>query len=468
VKTGITRREFLRVAAGSALATALPFPLSLAAGEAGDSRPNIIFILADDLGYGDLGCFGQEHIKTPCLDTMCRQGVKFSSHYSGSTVCAPSRYALMTGLHMGHARSIGQGQELVPDEQTLGRVMKKAGYRTACIGKWGLGARSGHPNKQGFDHWFGFLSQSRAHHYYTDYVWRNRDKVELKDNPVTRKQYVHDLFTEEALTFVKESREKPFFLYLPYTIPHAEVLVPEDSQKPYIGKLGDRKRGPVKKRYSLSGYNQPRYPRAARAGMISRMDRDIGRIRALLEELKIGKNTLVVFSSDNGHTRAGGQDVKFFNSGGGLRGAKRTLYEGGIRVPTIACWPGRIRPGAVTDHPSAFWDWLPTFAELAGTGLAGPVDGVSLVPSLLGSPGKQKKVEYLFWDYSESRRPSQVSAIRRGKWKLVVHRKKGGNSRELFDLSADVKESKNLADAHPDVAKELFAAMQPLWKGPAK
>jgi arylsulfatase A-like enzyme len=225
--------------------------------------PNIIFILADDLGYGDLGCFGQKHIQTPQLDRLGAEGLTFTSFYSGSTVCAPARFTLLTGRHLGHAPVIGQNQELVTGQQTIGTVLQRAGYRTAVIGKWGLGERTGTPNQQGFDHWFGFLNQTHAHFYYPDYVWRNESRVELKDNPQTHAHYVHYLFTTEALGFIKDNAARPFFLYLAYTIPHDELQVPEDSQQPYLGKLGDPQRGPIEEPYVLTGYNKPRYPRAA-------------------------------------------------------------------------------------------------------------------------------------------------------------------------------------------------------------
>jgi arylsulfatase A-like enzyme len=427
-------------------------------------RPNLIFILADDLGYGDLGCFGQQHIKTPHLDRLCAEGLKLTSHYSGSTVCAPSRYTLLTGRHIGRAATIGQGQQLAPNTQTIGTVLQAAGYRTACVGKWGLGNNSGLPNKQGFGHWFGFVSQTRAHWYFPDYVWRNSQKVMLPNNPKTHEIYVHDLFTEESLQFIRDNQGRRFFLYLPYTIPHAEVLVPEDSQAPYIGKLGDPERPPITEPYVMKGYNKPRYPRAARAGMISRMDRDIGRIRALLEELDLDEKTLVVFSSDNGPCRAGGQDIEFFQSRGGLRGTKRSLYEGGIRVPTIAWWPGTIKEGSVSDFPTVFYDWLPTFADLAGANLQGPTDGVSLASTLRGNTDQQRDHEYIFWDYGEKGVTSRMSALRKGRWKLIVNRERAPDQPELYDLSADLAEQNNLAEKHADVVDKLLPLMKQWWR----
>lgn len=428
------------------------------------TSPNIIFILADDLGYGDLGCFGQKHIRTPELDRLCAEGLKMTSHYSGSTVCAPSRFTLVTGQHIGHAPTIGQGQQLAADTQTIGTVLQQAGYRTACIGKWGLGDRSGLPNKQGFDHWFGFLSQTRAHWYYPDYVWRNSQRVMMPDNPQTHATYIHDLFTQETLDFIRTNHKQTFFVFLPYTIPHAEVLVPEDSQAPYIDKLGDPDRSPVTEPYKMQGYNKPRYPRASRAGMISRMDRDIGIIRELLNELHIAENTLVIFTSDNGPCTAGGQDIEFFESRGHLRGQKRTLYEGGIRVPTIAWWPGTIEKGSVSDFPSVFYDWLPTFAQLADTKLKQPTDGVSLVPTLLGKADEQTDRDYIFWDYNEKGVSSRISAVRSGKWKLVVTRNKSSEKPELYDLSTDISEQNDLAKKHPEVVEKLLPLMKQWWR----
>jgi arylsulfatase A-like enzyme len=394
---------------------------------------------------------------------MCAESLKLTSHYAGSTVCAPSRYTLLTGRHIGHAPAIGQQQQLTAADPTFAKTLKAAGYRTACIGKWGLGERTGHPNRQGFDHFFGFLSQGRAHFYYPDYVWRNGEKLVLKDNPKTHEHYVHDLFTDEALAFIDKSREQPFLLYLPYTIPHAEVLVPEDSQEPYIGKLGDPERGPIEKPYVMKGYNKPRYPRAARAGMISRLDRDVGRIRTRLEKLGIDRKTLIIFTSDNGPCPAGGQDVRFFDSSGPLKGMKRSLYEGGIRVPTIAWWPGTIEPGTTSDHASAFWDYLPTFAELAGVKPRKPTDGVSIAPTLSGHPEQQKAHEYLFWDYGERGVTSKISAVRRGNWKAVIDRK-AGTPVELYDLSKDLGEKHNVAGERPEIAAELLAIMKEYWR----
>ncbi|NQU45238.1 arylsulfatase, partial [bacterium] len=388
------------------------------AGAQAGRRPNIVFILADDLGYGDLGCYGQEKIKTPRLDRMARDGIRFTSHYSGFTVCSPSRCALMTGKHMGHASVTGNGGRLRKEDITVPMLLKKAGYRTCMIGKWGLVGRPGHPgspNNKGFDHFFGFDNQGFAHFYYPEFLWRNDKKVLYPDNHNLRVNgqyipgkgtYSHDEFTKEALSFIKDNASKPFFLYLPYAVPHAELTVPADSMEPYLklnwpetpkveGK-GNTGGGAYGSQYK-GGYCGQSHPNATYAGMISRMDRSIGQILDLLDELKLSDNTLVIFSSDNGPSPEGGQSLKFFNSAGPLRGAKRSMYEGGIRVPTIARWPGKIKPGRTTDHPSAFWDFMPTACELAGVDAPADIDGISYLPELLGNTEAQKKHEYFYW-----------------------------------------------------------------------
>ncbi len=457
------RRDFIMNAAAAATAAITG---QLAAGPAtaeqpktggsGDvaGKPNIIFILADDLGYGDLGCFGQKRIKTPCLDRMAAEGMKLTSHYSGSTVCAPSRATLMTGLHTGHLRTSGQGQSLLPSDVTVAELLKAAGYATAGIGKWGLGrdGSAGVPNKQGFDSWFGFLGQGPAHFYYPEYVWRNSEKFYLEANRGGKTgTYIHDVFTDEALKFIRAAKDKPFFLYLPYIIPHAEMTVPADSLAPYRGKFKEKPyttttdapaggtRGP-----QGTGYCSQAEPYATHAGMISRMDRDIGRIFTLLKELGLDENTLVLFTSDNGPHGEGGTTPTFFNSAGPLRGMKRSLHDGGIRVPTIARWPGKIAAGSASDHASAFWDFLPTACEIVGIDSPTGIDGVSYLPALLGKP--QEAHDHLYWDYR------RTFAIRAGKWKAIRPRK--GKTR-LYDLDADIGETTDIAGKHPDRAAEM-------------
>jgi len=422
-------------------------------------RPNIVFILADDLGYGDLGCYGQEKIKTPRLDRMAREGMRFTSHYAGFTVCSPSRCALMTGKHMGHASVKGNGGSLKASDVTVAMLLKKAGYKTCMIGKWGLVGRPGHPgspNNKGFDHFFGFDNQGFAHFYYPEFLWRNDQKVlypknhNLRVNGEYKKgagTYSHDELTKEALGWIEENKDHPFFLYLPYCIPHAELTVPADSMEPYLElnwpetpKLvnkGNNGGGGYGSQYK-EGYCGQSHPNATYAGMISRMDRSIGKILDLLDELKLTGNTLVLFSSDNGPSPEGGQDVEFFNSNGPLSGGKRSLREGGIRVPLIARWPGKIQPGSVSDHPSAFWDFLPTACEAAGIEPPKDIDGISYLPELLGKTEAQGKHEYFYW----------IWAVRVGRWKLHPA---GKDKYRLYDLEKDLAEEHDLADKFPAV-----------------
>jgi len=371
--------------------------------------PNVVFIMADDLGYGDLGCYGQTHIKMPNIDRMAAEGMRFTQHYSGSTVCAPSRCALMTGLHTGHAaiRDNEGGFGAMPpgaSDVTVAQVLKQAGYATAIIGKWDMAGpdAKGIPNKHGFDYSFGYLHSSRAHNHYPDYLWRNGKKVLLKGNRNGQgAQYSHDLFTREALDYVGRSKDHPFFLYLAYTLPHAELTVPEDSLKPYLGRFPERPYPGKKPPWHLGMYLPQENPKAAFAGMISRMDRDVGRLLTKLEELGLGRNTLVVFTSDNGAHQEGGAAPHFFDSSGPLRGLKRDLYEGGIRVPFIARWLGKIEPGSTSDHVSDSWDILPTCAELADVDAPAKIDGLSMVPALLGQPSRQEKHASLYWEFKE-------------------------------------------------------------------
>jgi arylsulfatase A-like enzyme len=414
------------------------------AGEA--RRPNLIFILADDLGYGDLGCYGQQKIKTPNLDRLAAQGVRFTQAYAGSTVCAPSRCALMTGKHTGHCTVRGNALvPLQPDEVTLARLLRSAGYTTGLIGKWGLGepGSSGVPNRQGFDYFFGYLNQVHAHNYYPDYLWRNEEKVPLPGNVVekgvAKKKaiYSHDLFTQEALQFIERHRAQPFFLYLAYTIPHA------NNER---GKLeGNGMEVPSDAPYS----NEP-WPQAQKnhAAMITLMDRDIGRLLDRLRELKLDEDTIVFFSSDNGPHKEGGGDPAFFRSSGPLRGFKRSLHEGGVRVPMLVRWTGKTKPGTVNDHVWAFWDMLPTVAELAGAKAPQGVDGISVVPTLLGK-GTQKQHDFLYWEFHEK---GFQQAVRMGDWKAL--RSLGGKL-ELYNLRTDLGETTNVAAQNPEVVSRI-------------
>jgi arylsulfatase A len=411
----------------------------------GERRPNIIYILADDLGYGDLGCYGQKRIQTPRLDRMATEGLRLTQHYAGAPSCAPSRCALMTGLHTGHARIRANSKiPLREEDTTIAQVLKEAGYTTGAFGKWGLGDQdtTGAPWKKGFDQFLGYLDQTHAHTYYPDYLWRNDKRLEISENKDGKRAvYSHDLIANAAFDFIRQNKDRQFFLYVPFTIPHAEVAVPEDSLAPYRGKW------PEPKRFAGSKTYQPQdQPRAVRAAMISRLDRDVGRLLDLVDELGLAEETLIIFTSDNGPITAGGQDPEFFDSNGPLRDLKFTLYEGGIRVPFLARWPRRIAPGGTSDLPSAFWDMFPTFTELAGANPR-PGDGVSIAPTLLGESAKQAKRDLFYWEAA----PQQ--AVRLGDWK--AYRASPNRPVELYNLAHDVGESNNVASENPTVAAKL-------------
>ncbi|MCF2445691.1 arylsulfatase [Dyadobacter sp. CY345] len=436
-------------------------------------RPNIIFILADDLGYGDVGFNGQKLMRTPNIDRLAAEGVKFPQFYAGTSVCAPSRSSLLSGKHTGHTYIRGnkgvdpEGQEPIADSVvTIAEVLKKAGYATAAFGKWGLGpvGSYGDPNKQGFDQFYGYNCQSLAHRYYPDHLWDNHKKVILEENQnlIYNKQYAPDLIQKQALEFLNTRNVKqPFFLFLPYILPHAELIVPEDSifqfykgkfdEEPYKGADygADAKDG---------GYASQKYPRAAFAAMVSRLDLYVGQILDKLKEKGFDKNTLVIFTSDNGPHVEGGADPTFFHSGGGFKGVKRDLYEGGIREPFAARWPGVIKPGTTNNFTGAFWDILPTFAELAGAKVPANIDGISFVPSITGE-GVQLKHEYLYWEFHEQ---GGRQAVRQGNWKAVRLKaaEKPNAPVELYDLSKDSGERVNVASKFPDKAKELSKIMK--------
>ena len=411
--------------------------------------PNIIFILADDLGYGDLGCYGQTRIQTPNIDRLASGGMRFTSYYAGSTVCAPSRSCLMTGQHTGHTRVRGNSPRLPlePGDVTVAEVLKEAGYATGIVGKWGLGepATSGIPNRQGFDHWFGYLNQGRAHNYYPDYLWQNREKFSLEGNTGGKKeQYTHDLFQRQALSFVERHRDRPFFLYLAVTIPHANNELGRET--------GNGMEVPGDEPYSDRDWPQPQKNHAA---MITRLDRTVGRLMERIKQLGIDEQTIVFFTSDNGPHAEGGAHPDFFNSSGPLRGWKRDLYEGGIRVPLLVRWLGHITPGATNDEPFAFWDFLPTAAALAGTETPAGLDGISMLPALSGSSGvadtsRDEAARFLYWEFHER---GYQQAVRHGKWKAV--RKAAGAPLELFDLSRDIGEETDIAADHTDVVARI-------------
>jgi arylsulfatase A-like enzyme len=413
---------------------------------ADDSRPNVIFVMCDDLGYGDLGCYGQKVIRTPHLDQMAKEGMRFTDFYCGNTVCRPSRLVLWTGQHAGHtAINSNTAYVLKPGDVTVAQLLKKSGYQTGGVGKWALGntENSGHPNRKGFEFWFGYLDQSAAHNYYPEFLWRNGEKVPLAGNKVgdqrrvsvVRKTYSHDLMTDEAFGFIRRSAatDNPFLLHVHWTIPHANN---EGGRA-----TGDGMEVPDHGDYADQDWPKPEKGQAA---MISRMDRDMGRMFELLKELKIDQNTLVIFTSDNGPHQEGGHKHEYFDANGPLRGYKRDLYEGGIRVPMIARWPGKIRAGSVSNHAAAFWDFLPTACELAGVKPREDTDGISFLPELRGQ--HQRKHDYLFFAYQEKR------AVRFGNWKAV---RPGKNKPlELYNLAIDVSESNDVSDLHPEIVKQ--------------
>ncbi|HJN17613.1 MAG TPA: arylsulfatase [Armatimonadota bacterium] len=403
-------------------------------------KPNIIFIMTDDLGYGDLGCYGQQVIQTPHIDRLAAEGVRFTDCYAGSTVCAPSRCVLMTGKHTGHCHVRGNARvPLRPEDVTVAELLRGQGYTTGTIGKWGLGEpdTTGIPNRQGFDYWFGYLNQKNAHNYYPEFLWRNEEKVTLEGNlEGAKSEYTHDIFTQEALHFVDDHKDDPFFLYLPYTIPHANNELGRDS--------GDGMEVPDYGSYADEKWKQPQKGHAA---MITRMDRDIGSLLSLLAELDLEKDTLLFFTSDNGPHKEGGADPEFFNSSGPLKGYKRDLYEGGIRVPMIARWPGMIRPGE-SDQPWAFWDFLPTACQFAGAKPPSDIDGISMLPAVFGR--EQQSHEFMYWEFHER---GFNQAVRMGDWKAV--RKGFDEPIELYDLSEDIGETNDVAGEQPDVVATI-------------
>ncbi|HUS80253.1 MAG TPA: arylsulfatase [Armatimonadota bacterium] len=445
----MNRREAIRTMAGAAIggAAALAASSHTAARASGPPKPNIIFILADDLGYGDLGCFGQQVIQTPRLDRMAREGIRFTDAYAGSTVCAPSRCCLMTGKDTGHAWIRGNARvPLPPEEITVAECLKQAGYATGIVGKWGLGEPDsvGTPNKRGFDYWFGYLNQAHAHDYYPDYLWENEEQVVLKGNlGGNRGQYSHDLFTEKGLGFIRDHAAEPFFLYMAYTLPHANNELGNET--------GDGMQVPGYGRYARRDWPSPQKGHAA---MISRLDRDCGRLLDLLGRLGIARDTLVIFTSDNGPHKEGGADPAFFDSSGPLRGYKRDLYEGGIRVPTIVRWLGKAPAGSQSDLPWAFWDFMPTACELAGAPCPDGIDGHSILRAFSG--GDAPEHEFMYWEF-QSR--EHMQAVRRGQMKAV--RQGMGRQTEVYDLQDDIGEQRDLAADQRDFVKwaeELFAS----------
>ena len=435
-------------------------------------RPNIVFIMADDLGYAEVGCYGQTLIKTPNIDKIADEGIRFTRFYAGSAVCAPSRCVLMTGKHTGHSyiRDNGNpeeknpltpfpGQNPIPDSiLTIAETLKSRGYATACIGKWGLGhtGNSGDPNTQGFDLFFGYKCQVHAHNHYPEFLWRNDriEKLDGNDRTLYGAQHSQDLFTREALKFINENRDTSFFLYLPFIIPHLSIQTSDPFLEMYKDSIPETA-------YKHQGYLQHPFPHAGYAGMITQMDDGIGQVMKEIEKLGLEENTIIIFTSDNGPTydRLGGSDSDFFNSSGPLRGRKGSLLEGGIRVPMVAKWPGKIEPGTVTDLPSALWDVLPTLCEIAVTDIPDGTDGISFLPTLLGANDQEHHTS-LYWEF-----PSYggQAAMIKGDWKLLVSNLFPGKepvTLQLFNLKNDPGECNDLSDEHPLILDDILVEMK--------
>jgi arylsulfatase A-like enzyme len=431
------------------------------------SKQNIIFIIADDLGYGHLGCYGQEIIQTPNIDKLAQEGITFIQAYSGCSVCAPSRSSLMTGLHTGHVsvRGNGGGVSLSLNDITIADLLKEAGYVTGIFGKWGLGEQGtvGVPNKKGFDEFFGYLHQLHAQFYYPEFLWENQKKYQIPANKNgQRGEYSHDLIMQRACDFIRRHRDRPFFLYLPVAIPHHEFIAPDETLQMYSGQFDET---PID--HWRDGYALPSEPKATFAAMVTHMDKEIGNLMALLKELSIDKKTIVFFVSDNGAAHGPLENAEFFRANGPLRDYKGSLYEGGIRIPMIVRWPGHIQASSQSEHMTYFPDIMPTLAELAGAGHLVPenIDGISIVPALL-QQDQQEEHPWLYWEDAEYERVSPygmiagtfMQAIRMKQWKAVKN--SPGAPVELYDLSIDISETQDLANKHPDVIEKIKQIME--------
>jgi arylsulfatase A-like enzyme len=454
-----------------AVARGLAGPTQAAPGDARAAtaeKPNIVFVLADDLGYGDLGCYGQKQILTPNIDRLAADGVRFTQFYAGSTVCAPSRCVLMTGLHIGHCYIRGNSDEsLRRSDHTVAETLKRAGYTNGLFGKWGLGQEGtdGVPTRKGFDEFFGYLDQHHAHNYYPAFLISNESREPLKNvvpgsglygtGVATKKvQYSADLILDRALSFIDRNKQRPFFLYFASTLPHANnESRPNGMEIPDYGSYRDK--------------NWPDQEKG-QAAMISRLDSDVGRLMTKLREDGLERRTIVLFASDNGPHKEGGHNPKFFDDNGPLRGTKRDLYEGGIRVPLIVRWPGHAPQGTVCEHVAYFGDFFATAAEIAGTACPAGLDSVSFLPSITGNDARQAKHPYLYWEFYEK---GSKQAVRIGDWKGVI-RPFGSQNVELYDLRTDLGETTDVASQHADVVKQILAVVReahvpsPLWQVP--
>jgi len=437
--------------------------------------PNIVFILADDLGYGDLSCYGQQKFSTPNIDRLAGQGLLFRQHYTGCTVSAPSRSSLMTGLHTGHTPIRGnknwepEGNWPLPASSvTIAEILKARGYTTGAFGKWGLGYidTEGDPNVQGFDEFFGFNCQTLAHNYYPDHLWHNHEKILLPENDSSKKVlYSADLIHKAALNFIESNKDKPFFLFYPTTIPHAELFAKDNYMEKFRGKFIPEKSfkgtddGP---KFRHGPYGSQPEGHAAFAAMIAELDDYVGEILSQITKLGLEKNTIIILASDNGPHLEAGADPDYFNSNGELRGYKRDMYEGGIRTPLLVKWPGIIKEGTTTDHISAFWDIMPTIAEITGSETPAGIDGISFLPTLLGKKG-QKEHESLYWEFHEQ---GGKIALRMGNWKAVKRDidKTPQQPTELYDLSVDIGEINNIASSNPEIVKKMEELMKQAHK----
>ena len=432
-------------------------------------QPNVIYILADDLGYGDLSSYGQEKFTTPHIDQLAKEGLLFTKHYAGSTVCAPSRSSLLTGQHTGFTPVRGNieledGQLPLPDSTfTLAELFKAHKYKTGIFGKWGLGGISteGNPLKQGFDEFFGYINQRLAHHYYPDYLWDNEEKQILEKNQgLSKGQYAPDLIHQKALAFIDKNKDAPFFLFYPSIIPHAELFAPEEYMNQFIRKYPETKsfKGTDEgEKYKKGNYGSQEHPRAAFAAMMTLLDDQVGELVQKVKDLGLEDNTIFVFTSDNGQHKEGGQDAKFFNSNGELRGHKRDLFEGGVRVPMIVKWSNHVQPDTTTDHASAFWDVLPTFADILNDDKELTTNGISFLPTLLNQPDKQKKHDYFYWEFHEN---NSKQAIIKNNWKFVITKLNTEPRYFLFNLENDESEEHNLVSTYPEKVAELEQLMK--------
>ncbi|TKD63474.1 arylsulfatase [Flavobacterium sp. ASW18X] len=435
-----------------------------------EKRPNIIYILADDLGYGDLSILGQKKFETPNIDKLAQDGMLFTQHYSGSTVCAPSRSALMTGLHTGHTFVRGN-KEIRPEGQypldssvvTVAELLKSAGYVTGAFGKWGLGypGSEGDPNRQGFDMFYGYNCQRMGHNYYPYHLWENQTKVAITANQGKKEgAYAPDVIHQKAVEFLERNKDTTFFMYYPSIIPHAELLVPDSLLQKFQGKYLPEKEyvglddGP---QYRKGPYGSQKESHAAFAAMVYLLDKQVGEIRKKVEDLGIADNTLIIFTSDNGPHQEGGADPDYFNSNGEFKGYKRDLYEGGIRVPMIAYWPNSIKANSISNHISAFWDFLPTVGEIAEVAIPEKIDGISFLPELLVK--EQRKHDFLYWEFHER---GGKQAVRMGDWKGI--RLNMANNPDapinLYDLRTDPSEENNIADENPEMVTQMEQIMK--------